>query len=411
MAAWVLLFLTSLLTFSAETLCGESFHATEEHNSKVDTRVGKRSWRADLRPHGYKKRVKWQRSKYTDPYGGNVAFSGDDTLIVRFRNWYDGERELDLWVVALDAHTSEILGSRKWPVRHLEYAVQATREGRFVVQLGDQLILYSRTFEELKRYTLPKWPGARLDWWDVRTTFSRASIVVRHHADGSSIKQVLWLDSDSLELRHTWKVSREPNLTRRSESLADRLNRMNIPGNATYSDTQVITTLTDRERKAFRLLARELDGPWRQLRPPAHTDRHEEIVHFINDETLFFSRRHELRVVGTDGTVVLNESLRKKETVWSGKYSVNGQRIAFPIGEYRGGVPRLDISSHAVLKRIVIYDIPSRRWVAKLDKKVGGLKYLAGYALSPDGTRMAVLRDRYVEVYPIPDGESLPAQN
>jgi hypothetical protein len=61
-----------------------------------------------------------------------------------------------------------------------------------------------------------------------------------------------------------------------------------------------------------------------------------------------------------------------------------------------------DTGFREVLKRIEVYDIPSRRMIYSFDARKQKVKDVSGVALSPDGSLLAVLTDGVVLVYRIP---------
>jgi len=83
--------------------------------------------------------------------------------------------------------------------------------------------------------------------------------------------------------------------------------------------------------------------------------------------------------------------------------SANGRRFALAIWAHKGGSELFDVSSHSVLRRIVVFDIPSRQWVYVLNGKRQKIKTIAGLALSADGSLMAILTDGVVKVYRLPE--------
>jgi WD40 repeat protein len=103
----------------------------------------------------------------------------------------------------------------------------------------------------------------------------------------------------------------------------------------------------------------------------------------------------------TGGDALLKASFRDDD--WLGRPlhpSVDGKRFAVTVWAHRGGSALLDISYHRVLKRIVVYDIPSRHPIYTFEAHKRQSKDVSGVALSPDGSLLAILTDGVVEVYP-----------
>jgi hypothetical protein len=107
-------------------------------------------------------------------------------------------------------------------------------------------------------------------------------------------------------------------------------------------------------------------------------------------------------VVGRDSVPILTESFRDE---WLGHPifpSVDGKRFAVALLAYKGGSEILDIDPHVVLKRIVVYDVQNRQAVYTFDAKIQKIKDVAGVALSPDGSQLAILSDGVLEVFRLP---------
>jgi WD40 repeat protein len=113
---------------------------------------------------------------------------------------------------------------------------------------------------------------------------------------------------------------------------------------------------------------------------------------------------HEFWVVSkTGGDPLLKASFRDDEWLGSRLYpSGDGKRFAVTISAHKGGSAFFDIDSHSVLKRIMVYELPSGQAVYTLDAKQQKINDVSGVALSPDGSLMAILTDGVVEVYRLP---------
>ncbi|MGH9679179.1 MAG: hypothetical protein ACRD4Y_04455 [Candidatus Acidiferrales bacterium] len=79
-----------------------------------------------------------------------------------------------------------------------------------------------------------------------------------------------------------------------------------------------------------------------------------------------------------------------------------GQRFALAIAKIRGQNLFFDIGGHLVFDRVLIYDIPSRRWVYTLDSKKDKIKSIDSLAFSSDGTLLSVIdQDGFLDVYAV----------
>jgi hypothetical protein len=127
---------------------------------------------------------------------------------------------------------------------------------------------------------------------------------------------------------------------------------------------------------------------------------------FLSNEVLALWEYHEFSVVTkTAGEALFKATFRDDD--WLGsrllgsplRPSADGKRFAVAVWAQKGGSALFDISSHDVLKRIVVYDLPSRQAIYTLDAKQQKIKDFSGLALSADASLMAILTDGIVEVY------------
>jgi hypothetical protein len=102
-----------------------------------------------------------------------------------------------------------------------------------------------------------------------------------------------------------------------------------------------------------------------------------------------------IKVIASDGRVKFQPTLADGEWALDRppiRSSERGDRVAVDIITTRGGIPTLDIGSHATARRIAVYDIEAGREVASVPISVN-YKYQFEFDLSPDGHRLAILRD------------------
>lgn len=127
------------------------------------------------------------------------------------------------------------------------------------------------------------------------------------------------------------------------------------------------------------------------------------IPQFLSNEVLALWMPHGLRLVSkTGGDPLLKINFRDDEWLGRSLYpSSDGSRFVVTVWAHKGGSAFLDVDYHSVLKRIVVYDLPSRQAVFTLDAKQQKIKNVSGVALSPDGSMMAIMTDGVVEVYQI----------
>ena len=125
---------------------------------------------------------------------------------------------------------------------------------------------------------------------------------------------------------------------------------------------------------------------------------------FVNEGTVFLSG-HPWELVRTDGKIVFTES-----APFEGSTAIpaaGGQRFVVPFFQSKGGVAALDISAHGELKTISIYDAPFHERSYKLGVTGPKIKDQGTQlALSPDGSKLAILYDESVYLFQLPAASS-----
>jgi hypothetical protein len=81
---------------------------------------------------------------------------------------------------------------------------------------------------------------------------------------------------------------------------------------------------------------------------------------------------------------------------------VDGRRFIIPSCSWKGAVKSLDIGNDPVLKQIFVYDIGSQIRSKAFDVKGPKIQNDMQFAISPDGTRIAILNDECVETFALP---------
>jgi hypothetical protein len=131
----------------------------------------------------------------------------------------------------------------------------------------------------------------------------------------------------------------------------------------------------------------------------ANEGRPQSSPRFLNEDTIFLSG-HPWKLLQTDGKVILTENAPfEGSTAIS---SSSGQRFVVPFFQSKGGVAALDISAHGELKTLSVYDAPFHERSYRLEVKGPKIKELAQLALSPDGSKLAILYDELVYLFQLP---------
>ncbi len=126
---------------------------------------------------------------------------------------------------------------------------------------------------------------------------------------------------------------------------------------------------------------------------------------FLNEDTIFLAG-NPWRLLKPDGTVVLSESAPSGSMAIA---SCSGQRFVVPFFQWKGGVAALDIGAHGELKEISVYDAPFHERSYRLEVKGPKIKERAQLALSPDGSKLAILNDESVYLFQLPPPRPAPS--
>jgi hypothetical protein len=345
-------------------------------------------WRADLSAAGLKGAQGWNLSYsqfFTiDPQYYALSFSGEGTLVVTsvtpVRQAH-GPVPRNVQAIVLDASTGRLLGRNEWQnVIASKVALFPTEKGNLVLRNREGLALYSQKFEELARIRLPEARQKVFEEWKVFVIPSQEFIVIVHVL-GSDI-QIQWLLPDTLAVRRSWMLAKDIPRARLFPTLSPSREKVVV---SWEKPTKCEVSVQDGSNS------------W-------HTVFHDEEqcgagAQFLNEETIFLPVPGEFRVLNVGGELLWREGLDKGERAFYVRASADGQRFAVPISALKGGSEFLDIGPHEVLKRIEVYDLRTHQCVYRLE---GDLQNVSGFALAPDGLRLALLRDGIVELYQLP---------
>jgi hypothetical protein len=161
----------------------------------------------------------------------------------------------------------------------------------------------------------------------------------------------------------------------------------------------------------------QLDGPYRWLCGSHKTDCGHSLQ-FISNHALYseLSRSEDdksMLILDTNGELLLRDDFHHRELVYweiaggGVATSMDGPRFAVALEKGKGGIAALDIAPHYSASRVIVYDLTSRRSVYTLDAKRAGIKGISSFALSPDGSLLALInQDGILEIYRLPNGSS-----
>lgn len=158
------------------------------------------------------------------------------------------------------------------------------------------------------------------------------------------------------------------------------------------------------------------DGPWHPL--CSLSEVYCGAGPFVNNESVLSMRlqgpeQWKMNLMNTNGELLFEQNFPRGELFSApARRAADGRRFALTFYKGKGGSSFLDVAPRYSLKRIMVYDVPTRQWVCALDAKKQGIKGTSGLALSPDGTLLALInQDRILEVYRLPDTPAAPGQS
>jgi hypothetical protein len=362
-----------------------------EPDGKAVSAAGSPAWRVDLRSVGFTgfapEKETWGLHLRPNP----LCFSDDKVLIATFitredltilaRRGQPGEPlPLRLHGTFLDAEAGKVESTKEWSITRPRGGIIAVGGGKFAVLTPEMIALYLPSLEVVRDLKLSAEQQSHL--WDFRSSPTGKSIVVEYHYPEASYQ---WIDTNSL-------LPQPISIPTVAFSISD--------------DDVAIVRNPFIQSKGFlaEVLIRTADGPWRTVcrvlpGQPGHCGSPE----FISNEVLALLMPHELSLISkTSGDALFKATFRDDE--WLGprlNASADGERFAVTVWAHKGGNTFSDVGSHSVLKRIVVYDLPSGQAIYTLDAKRQNIRDVSGVALSPNGSLMAILTDGVVEVYRI----------
>jgi hypothetical protein len=331
-----------------------------------------------------------------------LCFSDDKTLVATFitredvktlgrRDDSSDARPNRLHGIFLDAQTGKVQSRKEWSVPRPRGGIIPASNGKFVVLTPAMVALYSPGFDLLKDFKLSSEQQSLL--WDLHASSTGKSILVEYHLPEATYQ---WLDSDTFQPQDApWR---------------DSLSAVSISDEKEIAASRD-TYVSSKRSNIFEAFFRPRNGDERIVcRIVAGEGDSCGDPEFLSNDLLALWSPHGLSVLPKNGgDALLSASFRPDEWLGSRFYpSANGKRFAVAVWAHKGGSALFDISSHNVLKRIVVYDIPTRQAVYTLDARKLKIMDLSGLAISPDGSLMAVLINGVAQVYKLslPDDKS-----
>lgn len=385
-------------------------HGHESQPQEHDPWSGEQPlWRVDLRSFGLTRANTWNITSaflaVGPPDNGPISFI-DNTQMVTVFSTPESEAQFSprrLHALFLSSATGRVMNTSEWSGRFQQIGLLPLQNGRFVVRASHEVTLYSTEGTSLAKFEIPQSIRHKDEQWGVFTGPSGASVLVVHRVDCSV--EIQWLDPASLEIKRRW-MDQEGAFSFGMDNHLDvsgdwLVATLRFPARRCGAPkTSILQNLSQaHQEKWCEIAVRNFEGPWHTIfRQQGYCASGAE---FLNDRTIAFASNQQLQLFDADGEVVLNEKLGSHEftNITEMRHSSNGRQVAVPIFTSKGGSEMLDIGPHSVLKRVMVYDLTTRRFVYKLDAKKEKIKSLSGLAVSPDGSLLAVLADGVLRAY------------
>lgn len=287
--------------------------------------------------------------------------------------------QLPLWFHALfiDSQTGKVLIEQKWPTASDRTRIAPVQGTGFVVITPDLLTLYSTGLRKLKELSLnlSADPRAEIHSFTPQTSPSGRYLLVEYESRNGVQEGYKWIDLQKLQILKQWDYV--DTMRQRTFSPSDAGTVVNEVGDKGTAIGVPGTDPTDY--------------------PCGSTNPHCLGGVFVSNDRLFSSsppnriRRFSIRLTRSDATVVFDQELADGETVQPSYPVRGGGRFAIAVYKGHGGSQVLDIARHFTVKEITIYDSESGREVYALQGKSEKLKSISAFALSADGSRLALI--------------------
>lgn len=308
-------------------------------------------------------------------------------VILSRRNGPVASLPYKLHALFIDAQSGQLRAARKWPSASPRSRLAPASGGKFVIIDPAQITLYSPNGKLLSKVKLPFGlrPGTGISFPGV-SPGGRYIVFNYAYAIGNETACVI-IDTESLQIVRT-SVRQFPETCFLSVADDGEVLSENAAGGLDIGSLH---------SNAGRILCPSFFGGRCRYGP------------FIGSHTLLrigIGRQWVLHLMQPDGLVLLDDPLPEMQLVERTASCASGRRFALAISRGRGGSELFDIGAKYSTYRVMVYDIPSRRWIYALDAKKEGIKSISGLALSPDGMLLALInQDGILEMFRLPPAE------
>jgi hypothetical protein len=348
----------------------------------------------DVREFGYKK------MNGSTPTRTFVDFTDNDHLAVgwltldnpsRARKLGPLVRRLaHLHALIINFNTGQKENQNEWPTPYIPVGFLAIPDGKILTCTADVLRLFSPSLELVREQKLPTdsaCPPSLSVGREVSP--SRRTLLLYSHP-GNKLQMEL-LNADTFVILSKWTGGNLPSSTSDHWLVGDC-------GNPTE------------------LCLRKIDEQWHAFRPigldKQLSDHKRKITTFINDQTLVIQGGGVMAVTTVEGEILFLVRSPEKYSFESPVVSAGGARFAVIEDRIRGlRSEPLDMYPFQSNDRAIVYSVADRRSIYSV-----GLKGTSPWtpwdwhhnqlALSPEGIHLAILSDRVLRVYGLPNSNT-----
>lgn len=335
-----------------------------------------------------------------------LCFVGANEVVVTFtvprdteslpRRGDIGSLPLLLKGLFLDANDGKLESTREWPSSTNRARITPVFGTGFAVLTPDMLMLYSADMKLQKELPLFLSREAQPLSFTPYASPSGRQMIIDYDPVKGDYGFNLWINLPEMEVLKKWP-------------------RLNVRTTGWISDDGKTVNIDDRPGESGGSV-----GPPGELMadfpcPPASKACAGASLllnsSFVSNDLLFSTtppnrvRRFSIWLLRTDGKTVLEQELPEGEVIRPFYPVVGGGRFAIAVYKGHGGSALLDISQRFALKEIRIYDSESGHEVYTLDGKTQKIKLISTFALSADGSFLALIdQDGILRLYRIPSG-------
>ncbi len=378
-----------------------SVNAVAEHRP-LESAHSAPVWSAVLIP---KVETKPTRHYWEDRENAGISFLDDQRILVHYVNMDFGQLSsrqsadvsspFRLAATLVDGDAGKALLTREWGTRSGGTAIRVNHGGVFI-RTGDTLRLLSGDLVEMQKIPIEYDSAEGMIDWDIQVSATRKSVLFNHiRLDPemtNTVSKYYVLDGESFEDREVWE--QEPAMRGKAYSVSD--NAIGYVEHSTYREQVVIAKFGSRNG----------DAVWHHRNEGCYDSG----VFALLTSTAFIYACKEFSFV-SDGKLEMKQRFDSGETPVNAKVALteNGRFVAISLARIDVRSEDDELVDHLSRLRVIVYDLALKQRAQELEISPVP-KQFYDFAISPDGSKLAILNDRTVSVYQIAGQQSEAAQ-